>query len=295
MNLKVNYKSVNGVQKLETNFKDIKKAVETELEKHSMAVTESNIPSAKKVMANLNKVKTEIGNKYKKYIDELSSPINKLKAEKKEIENIITEGRTKIADAVSVFEQKRLESIKKKILSYLSDVCLEKGITWQTVSINDLIKLGAVTSTGKLAKGTKEAIDSRVSLIENEILKAKLEAEEKAKRDREIAAKAREEERARALERERMLLAKAEEEKQEAIKQAKVEVKKEVVKEKIPENMTVIEKVAPKKVDDKIVYTVLATFEVPVPKHITKEQIEKAVYKKLTEAGVTTLKTIEVM
>jgi len=306
MNLVINYKSDGDIQNLETNFEDLKRVVAVEIKKYSIDVTEDNIQEAKSTMAKMNKVKGEIGNQYKQYIDKLSSPIVKLKSEKKELEGIITQGRQEIADAVSVFEQKRLDVARDEIFKYLSDVCIEKGIDWKSVSVNDLIKLGAITTKGNLVKATKEAINSRVSLVVNEILRAKLEAEEKAKRDKEIADKAIEEERKKSEEREarlkveneereRRLLAQAEIDKKNAVNEAKVEIRKEVVKEQLPENMTMIEKVAPREVEDKIVYTVLATFEVPVPKHITKEQVKNAVNKKLIEAGVTTLKNVEVM
>ena len=80
-------------QKLTTNFEELKAEASRQVEKYSINVTEENIPEAKKVMANFNKVKTEIGERYKFYIDKISAPVNQLKAEKKEIEAIITDGR----------------------------------------------------------------------------------------------------------------------------------------------------------------------------------------------------------
>ena len=96
-------------QKLTTNFEELKAEASRQVEKYSINVTEENIPEAKKVMANFNKVKTEIGERYKFYIDKISAPVNQLKAEKKEIEAIITDGRQKIADGVANFENAKLE------------------------------------------------------------------------------------------------------------------------------------------------------------------------------------------
>lgn len=299
MDLIVDFKATNLV----TNFEELKREVASEVEKYSVEVTEENIPEAKKVMANLNKVKTEIGKKYKHHIDTLSLPINQLKTEKKELESIITQGRQKIADEVARFEAKKLEIARDRIYQYLSDICLDKGIDYKAVNVDDLVKLTAITSKGSLAKATKEVIENRVSLVENEILKAKLEAEEKAKRDREIAERARKEAEERARQRElqlqreneerlRLERERAEREKQEAIEKAKLEAQKE----KLPENTTVVQKVAPKEADDgKMIYTVLATFEVKAPKGIDKEKIVNALGKKLQGAGITTCKSIEVM
>ncbi|RLA75854.1 MAG: CAP-Gly protein, partial [Epsilonproteobacteria bacterium] len=143
MNLKVSFKATDTTQDLVTNFEELKKEVANEVEKYSVEVTEENIPEAKKVMANMNKVKAEIANKYKHHIDTLSLPIQQLKSEKKELENIITKGRQDIADKVSIFEQKKLDIAGEVIFKYLTDVCLEKSIDWKVVQVNDLIKLTA--------------------------------------------------------------------------------------------------------------------------------------------------------
>jgi len=55
-------------------------------------------------------------------------------------------------------------------------------------------------------------------------------------------------------------------------------------------------KVKPKEsADGKIIYTVLATFEVKAPKGLPDETIVSALKKRLEGAGITTLKSVEVM
>ena len=292
MNLLVEYKD----NKVLTNFEDLKIEVQKEVEKYSVEVTEENIPEAKKVMANMNKVKGELSSKYKHHIDIYSQPINQLKFEKKELEAIISQGRQKIADSVATFEVKKLEIAKEEILKYLDGCCKEKDINVDAIQVLDLVKLSSITAKGTLTKTTKEQIDNRISLLENEILKARLEAEEKAKRDRDIADKAREEERERSFEREKQRSAQAEIDKQKAVEEAKVEVRKEVIEKKIPENVVVIEKVKPKEADDgKMIYTVVATFEVKATKGIAEEKIINALESKMVAAGITTCKEIKVM
>ena len=109
-------------QFLKTNFEEIKTEAQRQVEKYSINVTEENIPEAKKVMANFNKVKAEIGERYKFFIDKISAPVNQLKAEKKEIEAIITDGRQKIADGVANFENAKLEVIAARIAEYTKSV-----------------------------------------------------------------------------------------------------------------------------------------------------------------------------
>jgi len=191
---------------LKTNFEDVKDAVKGEVNRYaSMEVTEEKVPEAKKTMANLNKVKTKVSSQYKEYIEKLSAPINQLKSEKKELENIITESRESIKAKVAEFEAKRLKIAEMAIdeyLDFLLDNVKNIKINKEIIQTKDLIKLTAITPSGSLAKATRDAIDNRVSLAENELLKAKIEAEEKAKRDREIAQKARIEAEERARQRE---------------------------------------------------------------------------------------------
>lgn len=297
MELIISYEaSTADNQILKTNFDDIKAEVVSQVEKYSIEVTEDNIPEAKKVMANFNKVKTEIGEKYKFYIDKLSAPINQLKTEKKEIESIITDGRQKIADGVAEFESKRLDEISQKISAYVKSVCDEKQLNFERINTSDLIKLSAVTPAGSLAKTTKETIDARVQALENEILKARLEAEEKAKYEAQIAEQARREaeekaarEKAeleeRARQREAEILAKAEQEKEEAIAKAQ-----EQARQPIPP------KQAPKPTNDgKAIYQIQAIFEVKAPIGAPTEKLKEAVANMLKGANITSFVSLEVL
>ena len=71
------------IQKLTTNFEELKAEANRQVEKYSINVTEENIPEAKKVMANFNKVKTEISERYKFYIDKNFSTSKSTKSREK--------------------------------------------------------------------------------------------------------------------------------------------------------------------------------------------------------------------
>lgn len=303
-------------QKLTTNFEELKAEASRQVEKYSINVTEENIPEAKKVMANFNKVKTEIGERYKFYIDKISAPVNQLKAEKKEIEAIITDGRQKIADGVANFENAKLEAIAARIAEYTKTLCDEKGLNFERINTSDLIKLSAVTSAGALAKATKEAIEAKIQALENEILQAKIAEQEKAARDAEIAAQARREaeERAvrekaeleaRAAQREAELLARAEREKQEAAQRAERE-KQEAIERAKAEQTTppsqafydtqreILQK--PREAENgKAIYTIRAEFEVKAPANAPRDKLADKIKEMLTTAGITNLSKIEVL
>lgn len=303
-------------QKLTTNFEELKAEASRQVEKYSINVTEENIPEAKKVMANFNKVKTEIGERYKFYIDKISAPVNQLKAEKKEIEAIITDGRQKIADGVANFENAKLEAIAARIDEYTKALCDEKQLNFERINTSDLIKLSAVTSAGALAKATKEAIEAKIQSLENEILQAKIAEQEKAARDAEIAAQARREaeERAarekaemeaRAAQRETELLARAEREKQEAVQRAERE-KQEAIERAKAEQATppsqafcdaqreILQK--PREAENgKAIYTIRAEFEVKAPANAPHDKLTNKIKEMLAAAGITNLSKIEVL
>lgn len=269
-------------QFLTTNFEEIKAEAQRQVEKYSINVTEENIPEAKKVMANFNKVKAEIGERYKFFIDKISAPVNQLKAEKKEIEAIITDGRQKIADGVANFENAKLEIIAARIAEYTKSLCDEKGLNFERINTADLIKLSAVTPAGTLAKATKEAIEAKIQALENEVLQAKLAEQEKAARDAKIAAQARREAEERA-----------EREKQEAIERARAEVRQE--------NSTFYEaqrEVLQKPRDaenGKAIYTIRAEFEVKAPANAPHDKLTAKIKEMLAAAGITNLSKIEVL
>lgn len=292
-------------QKLTTNFEELKAEANRQVEKYSINVTEENIPEAKKVMANFNKVKTEIGERYKFYIDKISAPVNQLKAEKKEIEAIITDGRQKIADGVANFENAKLEAIAAGIAEYTKTLCDEKQLNFERINIADLIKLSAVTPTGTLAKATKEAIEAKIQALENEILQAKIAEQEKAARDAEIAAQARREaeERAarekaemeaRAAQREAELLARAEKEKLEALERAKAEQANPNPQVFYEAQREVLQK--PREAENgKAIYTIRAEFEVKAPANAPHDKLTDKIKEMLAAAGITNLSKIEVL
>lgn len=292
-------------QVLKTNFEEIKAEAQRQVEKYSINVTEENIPEAKKVMANFNKVKAEIGERYKFFIDKISAPVNQLKAEKKEIEAIITDGRQKIADGVANFENAKLEVIAARIAEYTKSLCDEKQLNFERINTSDLIKLSAVTPAGTLAKATKDAIEAKIQTLENEILQAKLAEQEKAARDAEIAAQARREaeERAarekaemeaRAAQREAELLARAEREKQEAIERARAEQTNPNPQAFYEAQREVLQK--PREAENgKAIYTIRAEFEVKAPANAPHDKLTDKIKEMLAAAGITNLSKIEVL
>lgn len=301
MNLEVSHKL-----DISSNMYELAKSIQKDIkEKFDVIVTEDSLPEAKKLMANVNKEKDDFKKKYKEFKNEVLAPLVPLDITAKEIEGYFDTARAALDNQVKNFEKGKLESIKVIVEKYRDDACLDANITTESITITDLVILSAVNANSKgysIAKKTSDTIDQRIQAVELQIAKAKLEAEEKAKRDREIAENARKEAEERARVREAELLAKAEREKQEALLKAEQRAEKEkenAVEATKNETLSILAKeekkeYKPQIIDDKRVFTVIATFEVLALKTVKDAQIEQKLRSMMDKAGITSLKKVEV-
>jgi hypothetical protein len=301
MNLEVSHKL-----DISSNMYELAKSIQKDIkEKFDVIVTEDSLPEAKKLMANVNKEKDDFKKKYKEFKNEVLAPLVPLDITAREIEGYFDTARAALDNQVKNFEKGKLESIKIIVEKYRDDACLDANITTESITVNDLVILSAVNVNSKgysIAKKTSDTIDQRIQAVELQIAKAKLEAEEKAKRDREIAENARKEAEESARVREAELLAKAEREKQEALLKAEQRAEKEkenAVEAAKNETLSILAKeekkeYKPQIIDDKRVFTVIATFEVLALKTVKDAQIEQKLRSMMDKAGITSLKKVEV-
>lgn len=281
---------------LESNMAQVKESIANTIAKYDVVVTEDRLPEAKELMAQFNKDKKQFSEQCKTFLSAISSPIDAFKAQQKEIERMYDEGRAKIEAQVKAFEVQKLADIKACIIAFRDSACAEKDINPNTISIDDLVKLTAANANKSgysVSKATAESINNRIALVETEILRAKLAAEEKAKRDREIADKAREEAEEKARQREAELLAKAERDKAQAVERARAEAQQQAMQPTAAPT-TVTTHQAPKQPNSSnmVEYTVTATFVLSVPATTTSIAIKRKFEEKL--ADFTTLKSIVV-
>jgi len=286
---------------ISSNMEELAENIKKDIQnKYDIIVTEDSLPETKKLMADVNKEKDEFKKKYKEFKNEVLAPLVPLDAKAKEIESYFDTARAALDNQVKNFEKGKLEAIKAIVEKYRDDACLDANITNESIVVTDLVILSAVNVNSKgysIAKKTSDTIDQRIQAVELQIAKAKLEAEEKAKRDREIAENARREAEERARVREAELLAKAEREKQEALLKAEREKAEAVAKATRADIAPVQEQEVkePTFTDDgKRIFTVTATFEVSAPKKTPIEKIINKLQGMIEGAGITSLKKIEV-
>ncbi len=280
---------------LVSNMDEVRESIAKEIAKYDVIIEEDKLPDAKHLMALFNKDKKAFSDKCKEFLDVISAPIAEFKKSQKEIEALFDDGREKIANQVKKFEATKLLEIEEAILNYLNVECNLKQINPDSVSIKDLVMISAVSGMS-LTKKTKDAVLSRIQLVENEILKARLEAEEKAKRDREIAEQARIETEERMKQREINQAIEFERQKQEALREAEIVKQRTIEQAKAREiefeaekQRAIQEALKPKVEDTKVsengqkIFVLNARFEVPAAWNSNTENLCKKLESRLSD------------
>ncbi|MBV2128193.1 DUF1351 domain-containing protein [Arsukibacterium indicum] len=146
------------------NFSQVRAYFVEELKKYDLVVTADTLADAKKLATDLNKTATEVKARGKAVIDEASAPIDEIKLQVKELAQLLLDGRKRITDQIAKFEDETRAKVTEALQAYLVEQGEAKGIQpeFQRATIDGLVTLGAITSTGKLTVKSKAAIDARI-------------------------------------------------------------------------------------------------------------------------------------
>lgn len=150
---------------IDTNYDQIKGQVAAEVAKYGdVVVTGDTLPDAKRMATHLNKLKGEIAKRRKECVSLVSQPIKDFESKVKDLETMCEDGRQKILGQVATFEAETLKRARAELDTYVTEWYEERGIQpeFRAVVVDDLVKLGALTTTGRLAKGTKDALNGRL-------------------------------------------------------------------------------------------------------------------------------------
>lgn len=166
---------VNSKLELESNISSLDKEIDNLIEKLDVVVQPEDVASTKKIMANINKTIKAINESSKEQLGGITDKISAFKAEVKKRTDRLTEFRKTLKDRVDSAEQEQYDNIKGLLLEYREIACKNAGIDPSLVDIADQIKLWSVTKSGVLTSAATTEIDNKVAVIENQILKDKLE------------------------------------------------------------------------------------------------------------------------
>jgi len=148
-----------------SNFAEMKVWLQENLKKYEIEVTEENLPDAKKMATELNKLSTVISKTKSEKIKEITAPVDVFKAEAVEIVDMIQGAREKILAQVKTFEDKTRAKLKELINDEFSGRCNEMAIRpeFRVINLDDYTQLSYMTGKGALSKAAKESVLAKVS------------------------------------------------------------------------------------------------------------------------------------
>lgn len=305
--------------KLTADFEAAEKYLKTELQKYDVVVTLETLPGSKELAKELNKIAGDIDAKRKEAVSDASEPIKAFDEKMKLLVNMCKNGRVKILEQIKVFE----DDTRKKIEIMLHDLRAE---LWRmnevkdeflSAEFDDLVLLSNMTKAGSLAgkakselkhrvladKSKQDKIERRLLELENASYKAGLSAPLTRVHVSSFLYATDEVycdnlEKIIASEKERQAIT------EEAIRKRTLKESSQDTQPQQPENLTAtevserMEKPVYKKPAAKPgmkIHVIKATFEVPVPDNIDVSRVVDKLKKVMLDAGITTLKNIEVV
>lgn len=149
---------------IDTNFEALHAQLQAEVAKYDIVVTSDTVAEAKRLAAALNKLKAEIARRRKEEVAKASEPVRDFEAKVKLLEGLCEDGRQRIVVQVEQFEAATLKLVRSALAAYLDMAYFGKAVSeeFQTVTLDDLVKLGSITGTGRLTGATAAIVDARV-------------------------------------------------------------------------------------------------------------------------------------
>lgn len=149
------------------NFEAVKAQLLEGIQKYEIEVTEENLPEAKKMATELNKLSTVINKVKSNKVKEISAPIEIFKNQVSELVEICQNGREKILAQVKVFEDQTRIKVKELIDQEFASQLDAAGIRheFRNVTIEDLVGISKISKSGSLTKGAKDDVAKKVADI----------------------------------------------------------------------------------------------------------------------------------
>jgi hypothetical protein len=161
--LKVEYKTTPAL--ITTNIGLLREVLAKELENYDVVVTADTVTAAKKLAAELNKVKANIDAARKDLVAQASEPIKAADADMKSLMAMCTEGRSKLVDQIAEFDRARAEEARAAVEAYILKRYDEREVRveFRTLRPEGFVKISALTAAGNLTAGAKRAIEDGIS------------------------------------------------------------------------------------------------------------------------------------
>lgn len=306
---------------IDFDYEGMKARIEKHLEQYDIVVTEDTVADAKAMATELNKQAGEIDRRRIDTIRAISAPIKEAEDRLKELSKLCKDGRQRILDQVQVFEAQRLTNCTSRLADERDAWrnTLEVDKEFWSAEIEDLVKLGSLTSTDRLTKAAKDEVRARVEAekavqdrtklrlleLENRSLKAGLSAPLLRENVEHILMR---DDEAYNAGLERIFEGELKRQEQIELRQRQEQERKERLdrelaesrpKEEPPEPAPAPEREPPASASapGKVRWRVTVTFELETSDKIVEQQVRSATRNKLQQAGVSpdTITSLDVL
>lgn len=146
------------------NYEETKAWLEQELKQYDVVVTADTLAGSKRLATELNKLAGDISKRRRAAVETVSTPIKAFEDKAKFLEKMCKEGRQKLLDQIQVFEDETRAKAKTELerfrLEEWDHHCVAEE--FRRTQVEDLIKISAVTKTGKLTAASCNEIRNRV-------------------------------------------------------------------------------------------------------------------------------------
>lgn len=152
---------------IDLNYEAFKAELEQHLEKYATVVTADTVKDAKALATELNALKKDLDERRKATIKYVSAPIKDADDKMKSLVSMVEDGRQHTLSQVRVFEQKRLDDLlddltgRRDRLRESAEV--QPEFYGAASELNDLVKLGNITATGRTTSKACQAVQDRVN------------------------------------------------------------------------------------------------------------------------------------
>lgn len=302
---------------VEINYQEVKSQLREHLRQYDVVVTAETLKESKELATNINKQRQAMKKRFKEAIAKASAPIQDLESKVNELDAMQEEVRQKLLRQVAVYEDETRQAAERMLITLRAELWDKHDIEgpYRTASIKDLIKISSVTDKGNLTKAARDTLGARVNedkALQDQTTIRLLELENRSYRAGLTAPLAREHVVAflwappEQYEAKLQALLDAEVKRQEEINRqmrlkhaneqadlAEAQPKEEPA-EKSAEELPMEPPERDPDQDGKVARRVVATFEVQVDQRVKSEDIEAELRKRLKDADISTLTSIEV-
>lgn len=150
---------------INTNFSELKAQLAEGLKKYDIDVTVENLPEAKAMATDLNKLSKVLATVRKEKTAELDAPIKGFEAQAKELEQLCQASREKLLAQVKKFEDETRATAARLLQEALESKYADQSIRpkFQTAAVSDLAILSSLTKTKSLTAAASREVDARAA------------------------------------------------------------------------------------------------------------------------------------